>query len=91
MSLPRFACIVHAVIVCADWVLTFQFNLDILPGKIWLVLALAWFAWPFVLLLARREDRTQWGVAVGVGMLVLVPTIPTLYTFLVWAIEGFAP
>ncbi len=56
-----------------------------------MVLALAWFAWPFVFLVAHRENRMKWGVVVGIGALLLLPTIPTLYTFLVWSIEGFAP
>jgi hypothetical protein len=77
--------------VCSIWVLVFEFDLDVMPGKLWMALALAWTLWLGAALLSPPESRTRWMVAIAIGIIFLAPTIPTLYTFAVWSIEGFAP
>jgi hypothetical protein len=81
----------HAIFVCGVWILTFKFDLDVMPGKLWMATALIWPFWVGAAIASRPEYRVRWAVAVAIGMLLLTPTIPTLYTFVVWSIEGFAP
>jgi hypothetical protein len=88
---PRIACLLHALLVCGIWVLVFKFDLDVMPGKLWMVIALAWLLWLGAVVLSRRENRMRWIIVIAIGVLLLAPTIPTLYTFIVWSVEGFAP
>ena len=91
LSWPRVACLLHALLVFATWVLVFKFDRDVVPGKSWMVLALGWFLWLGTFALLRQEDRIQWVIVVAIGVLLIAPTIPTLYTFVVWSVGGFAP
>jgi hypothetical protein len=91
LSWPRLACLSHAFLVCAIWVLEFKFDRDVISGRPWMVLALAWFPWLTVFGLAQRVDRIQWIIVIAIGLALLTPTMPTLYTFVVWSIDGFAP
>jgi hypothetical protein len=52
---------------------------------------LTWLLWPVCAFISPRETWKKWIAAAVVGILVLAPTIPTLYTFIVWTAEGFAP
>jgi hypothetical protein len=88
---PLVVCDLHALIVTAVWILVFQFELNAMPGKYWMILSLSWFLWLMSFVISRGEDRTRWFVSAGIGALILVPTFSTTYTFVVWAIEGFAP
>ena len=88
---PMVVCLVHALLVSGIWVLVFEFDLDVMPGKLWMALAFAWVVWLGAALVSRPENRTRWMVAIGIGAFFLAPTIPTLYTFAVWSIEGCAP
>jgi hypothetical protein len=81
----------HAFLVCAIWILVFKLDRDVISGKPWMVLTLAWFLWLSAIALARRQDRIQWIMVIAIGSLLLAPTIPTLFTFVVWSIKGFAP
>jgi hypothetical protein len=91
LSWARLACLLHALLVCGNWVLVFKFDRDAIPGKPWMVLALGWFLWPCAVVFARQEKRVQWIIVITIGFLLIAPTIPTLYTFVAWSIEGFAP
>ena len=91
LSLLIGSCLLHAVLVTTLWVLVFRFDVTIISGKIWAVIALAWPLWFLVLALASRRDLKNWGFAAIAGVLILSPIFPTLYAFVVWTIEGFAP
>lgn len=84
------ACLLHAALICGIWVLTFRFDRDVMPGKLWMGLAVAWLVWFGAFGLVRREDRARWLGTLAFGLLLLAPTVPTLYTFIVWSIEGVA-
>jgi hypothetical protein len=88
---PLVVCDLHALIVTVIWILVFQFELDVMPGKYWMVLSLSWFLWLLSIVFAGGENRMRWIVSAGIGALILVPTFSTTYTFIVWAVEGFAP
>ena len=91
LSWARLACLLHAFLVCGNWVLVFKFDRDAIPGKPWMVLALGWFLWFFAVALADQGSRVQWIIVIAIGVLLIAPTIPTLYTFVAWSVEGFAP
>jgi len=90
-SWPKLGCLLHAILILGIWVLVFKFNLDVMPGKVWMGLALVWFVWLVVAVMSKRENRMRWVFVIAIGVLLLSPTISTLYTFTVWSIEGFAP
>jgi cell division protein FtsW (lipid II flippase) len=85
------ACIVHAIGITVSWVLVFKFDVEIVSAKIWAVMALVWLLWLFVVALSPSRNLKKWIAAVIASSLILAPTVPTLYTFVVWTIEGFAP
>jgi hypothetical protein len=91
LSWARLGCLLHALFICGNWVLVFKFDRDGIPGKPWTILALGWFLWLGAIALASQENRIQWIVVIAIGALLIAPTIPTLYTFIVWSVEGFAP
>jgi hypothetical protein len=85
------ACLLHAILITVLWILDFKFNIHILSAKIWLAIALMWLLWiPGAALFRPRKlkDSLITGIA---GILILMPTYSTLYTFTVWAAGGFAP
>jgi hypothetical protein len=47
--------------------------------------------WLVVVALSPSRNLRKWIAAVIASSLILAPTVPTLYTFVVWTIEGFAP
>ena len=91
MFWPMVACPVHALLVSSIWILVSEFDLDVTPGKLWMALALAWIVWLGAALASRPENRARRLVAIGIGVILLAPTVPTLCTYAVWSIGGFAP
>ena len=85
------ACLVHAVLITVLWVLDFRFNVHILSSKVWLGLALMWMLWLPVASLFGLRNLKKWLITGAAGFLILLPTYSTIYTFTVWAVEGFAP
>ena len=85
------ACLGHALVVTLLWILMFKFDIELIPGKIWMGLGLAWPLWVFAALLVPRGTIKTLAVALVLGIVVLIPSIPTLYTFVDWTISGFAP
>ena len=83
------SCVIHALVVFAFWAAMFVANLDLMPGKVWLALAWLWLIWPAALLLhpGRSLRRIAWPVLIAVGL--LVPCTPVIFTFTVWAVQGF--
>ena len=84
-------CLAHAAAITALWILVFMLDSKLLPGRVWMVLALTWLVWLVATVVAPLEVRRKWTLTVVIGVLIQVPAIPTLYTFLVWWIKGFAP
>lgn len=85
------ACLGHALIVTVLWVLVFKFDIDLIPAKVWTVLGLAWPLWVIAVFFSPRPTVRNWVIALVAGIVILVPSIPTLYTFAAWTIGGFAP
>jgi len=85
------AAIVHALIVLLLWLGDFYADLDLIPGRWWLLLFWAWPVWPILLVLhpVRTFKRAAWPVAIGVAL--LVPCFPTAFALTVWTLGGFAP
>jgi hypothetical protein len=84
-------CLAHASIVTALWLLFFKFEIEVLSGKIWMTLALTWLLWPVYASISQPEMLKKRAIAGFVGILILAPTVPTVFTFIAWTIEGFAP
>ena len=84
-------CLLHALLVTGVWIMVFKFDLDVMPGKLWMAFALLWILWLSALIFSQKEDRLRWIIGIAIGFLVLVPTISTLYTFIVCTVEGFSP
>ncbi len=91
LTLLRIGCILHALVVTGIWVLVFQFDIDVLSAKIWLVVAVLWSLWMTQVLVPFRGNRADWLKTVALGLVLIAPTLRTQYTFIVWAVEGFAP
>jgi hypothetical protein len=86
------AAVVHASLVTGWWWASIYADIDIpiVNGRIWFVAAWAWLAWPIYVL--ARAKATRFTVAALVfGAVVIAPAVPTIYTFTVWSIGGFAP
>jgi len=84
------ACILHAVVVSLVWFALFISDVDVVRVRTWVQLAALWPAWALAFILPSVDGR-RWAIAMVVGTLVLVPTIPTLYSFASWSAFGFAP
>ena len=85
------ACLLHAAIASGIWVLMFMFDVDILSGKAWMVLTLVWVVWVGAPIISPKAIKMRWTLTIAAGLLLLAPTISTLYTFIIWGIWGFAP
>ena len=84
-------CMLHAVLVLALWAQTIIADRPLIPGKAWLALAWLWLVWPALLAAYSPRNLRNVVVPILVGALIIVPCIPTVYTFTIWAIGGFAP
>lgn len=71
--------------------MTFKFDRDVMPGKLWMAAALVWPIWLAFAIAAKPETRRHWIITVTAGIVLLIPTVPTIYTFVMWSVEGFAP
>jgi hypothetical protein len=99
MKIPPFlsdwvaiGCVIHACCITAFWILVFEFDVDPpITGRSWMLLAFSWLAWWVVIASSRSEVRRNRAIAGLIGILILAPTISTVYSFLVWAVAGFAP
>ena len=83
--------IVHAGLVTADWWAALYADIVVVPSRIWLIVAWNWLIWPFGLVVARKQASRLTVGAVAIGGLLLVPSVPIIYTFTVWSIGGFSP
>lgn len=85
------ACLLHAILITALWVLVFGFDVEVVPGKFWGGMALIWLLWVAVGTLSPSTYRRKWMITFIASIVILAPTLPTLYAFVVWTIEGFSP
>jgi hypothetical protein len=83
--------VVHALVVLAFWAAEFIADLHVISARWWLALAWLWLIWPVVLAFHPARTWKSVAIALGVGIALLLPCVSTIYTFTVWAIEGFAP
>jgi hypothetical protein len=83
--------LVHAVVVTAWWWAAIYADAAIFSSRVWLVVAWSWLVWPGVLIVARTQASRLTVGSIAVGALVIVPSVPTIYTFTAWSIGGFAP
>ena len=79
------------MVVLAVWVALFIADRNLVPVKIWLALFWLWFVWPAALLLSPGHSFRQAAMPIAVGAAILAPCVSVIYTFSVWAIQGFAP
>lgn len=94
VSLPKFVAIgalAHAVLVTANWWAMLYWDESLIPGRLWFALGWLWLAWPILLVVTKaRTSLLAVGGVVG-GALAMLPSIPVIYSWTVWSIEGFAP
>lgn len=82
---------VHALSVLLAWIAAFVYDAPMINARAWLVVAWLWVAWIFVLALRLRQDAKLVAATAVICVVLLWPTASTIYSFTMWAIEGFAP
>jgi hypothetical protein len=81
----------HAAAVTGFWWFMIYADHDVVPVRVWVVLALSWFAWPVTVVTRwSRFSKMVVGATIA-GAAVVSPVISTLYSFAAWSIGGFAP
>ena len=83
--------VVHAAVVLAIWLAQFAGDLYVIPARWWLGLAWLWIVWPVLLVLHPARTTKRVLVPLAIGVVLLLPCASTIFTFTVWAVEGFAP
>jgi hypothetical protein len=53
------ACVLHAVLVTGLWLLEMIFDISLVKGGVWLLLALAWYPWCLLLVILRGDPRGE--------------------------------
>lgn len=81
------AAVTHAALVLTAWVGEFYAGFSMLSGKLWLVLAWSWLAWPFVLAAHPGATRRRVAVPIILGLILLVPCLSTIFLFSVWMLD----
>ena len=84
------AALAHAVLVAVLWWAAMYGGVRPLSGPAWALLAWAWLFWP-VIAFGREYSSLLVVGALGVGALVIAPTVPEMYAVTAWSIFGFAP
>ena len=87
----RLACLAHAIAVSLVWYMLFVLDKDVVAPSAWVALAATWPLWSIATWFAGRSRRLGWCVVLVVGLIILSPTLSTLYSFVVWHMGGFAP
>lgn len=87
----RAACLTHALVATFLWHLRIMLDNDVLPARVWTAVTLLSLPWLLAPALARSGTRLNWLWTIIAGLVILSPTYSTLYSFLAWTIEGFAP
>jgi hypothetical protein len=64
---------------------------ELLSSRQWLVFAWLWAIWPFILILHPTRSLLRTSVALGAGVLLLLPCVPQLFAYTAWFFRGFAP
>jgi hypothetical protein len=85
------AVVVHAAAVTVLWWFMIYADQDLVPVRVWVLLALSWLAWPLAVAVRRsRLSKLVVGATIA-GTAVYAPVASTLYSFAAWSIGGFAP
>ena len=83
-------CIAHAAACSVLWYLVIYQDNYVITVRMWAMLCVIWLAWIAVPIF-QSSQRRKWLVAIGLGLVALLPTFGTLYSFAAWSIGGFAP
>lgn len=81
----------HALVVFLLWLGVFFADVQLISGRVWLILVWLWLVWPILLALYPGRSRRGLAVPLLVGFALIAPCIPTAFVFTAWAIGGFAP
>ena len=84
-------CLLHALLVLALWLATFVGVHVPISGPTWLALAWLWVAWPIAIALRPGRSVRRVTLPTLAGAVILAPCVLVIYTFTVWAVQGFAP
>lgn len=82
---------IHALLVLLVWIATFVYDAPMINARVWLVVAWLWVVWIFVLAPRLRQDAKLVIATAVVCAVLYVPSASTIYSFTIWAINGFAP
>lgn len=81
----------HALLILLAWLAAFVFDTPVTNARVWLVVAWLWIVWIFALAPRfKRDGKLIIGTAV-ICAAFFWPTASTIYSFTIWAINGFAP
>ena len=81
----------HALVVLIVWVAAFIFDAQVVNARVWLAAAWIWAVWLFVLGWRLKRDTKLIVATLVICVALFVPSVSTIYSFTIWAIEGFAP
>ena len=81
--------VLHALVVTVVLFFAFEFKPQWFSQKFWVLFALAWLAWPFVLATHPRRAFRSAVVAIVLSLAILSPSIPWLFAFSAWWVNGF--
>src|SRR5215831_7688362 len=83
---PAIGAVVHAALVVLLWAGALYFDISVLPGRAWLALSWLWPIWPIVLMLHRHRTPTRVLVPTLIGVALLAPCLPTIWSFTMWSL-----
>lgn len=87
----HFGMVAHALGVLITWIVLIEFDVDIMPARVWLIIAWLWLAWPAALLLHPPRFSPSLLFPLAISIALLSPCVSTIYAFTSWIIWGFAP
>ncbi len=91
VALPVVLVVLHAALILGALVARQRFEWDGFSATPWMVFAWLWLLWPLSLFWPLNKNRKVLVVALLLGAALLMPAVPTLFTFTTWSIGGFAP
>lgn len=82
---------IHALLILLAWLAAFVFDAPVINARVWLAVAWLWLVWIFVLVPRLKQDSKLIIGTIVICVALFVPTASTIYSFTMWAIDGFAP
>lgn len=83
--------VAHAALVTADWMAMLYWGSPFISARLWFVVGWLWLVWPVLLFVTKARSSRVAIAGVVLGAVTMLPSIPVIYSFTAWSIQGFAP